>query len=117
MLKIIFFLDNSFPMIYSLSSNGEKKIALRFSEFEGTDTIHLMSKKVNWIWVDCFSKLPITRKNYKLFKKLKYKLCLVSPELQGQIEKLEKYKLFLKKENIKFDMICSNRINISKWLS
>ena len=74
-----FFLDCSFPMINLLSSKGEKNIALRFSELEGLDSIRLMSQKVNWIWIDCFTKLPITPKNYKIFKSLNYKLCLVSP--------------------------------------
>ena len=29
-----FFLDSSFPMIYQLSEEGEKNIAVRYSEFE-----------------------------------------------------------------------------------
>ena len=37
-----FFLDSSFPMINSLCSKGEKNITLRFSEFEGIDTIELI---------------------------------------------------------------------------
>jgi hypothetical protein len=67
-VKSYFFLDCSFPMINFLSSKGERNIALRFSEFEGVDTISLMSKKIDWIWVDCFSRLPITAQNYKLIK-------------------------------------------------
>ena len=42
-----------------------------------------MKNKVNWVWVDCFSKFPINTKNFKLLKSMGYKLCLVSPELQG----------------------------------
>src|SRR6056300_1223224 len=83
-----FFLDSSFPMINSLSSKGEKNIALRFSEYEGIDTIRYMARRVNWVWVDCFSKLPITSNNYKILKDLKLKLCLVSPELQNQDSKV-----------------------------
>ena len=52
-------------MIYLLSKDCEQNIALRFSEFEGIDTILNMSDKVKWVWVDCFSKLPITQENYK----------------------------------------------------
>jgi len=114
-IKNYFFLDNSFPMINLLSSKGEKKIAIRFSEFEGIDTIRSMSQKVCWIWVDCFSKLPITFKSYKIFKKYKYKLCLVSPDLQNQSEKLEKYKLYIKNEGISFDLICTKLHNIKRW--
>ena len=115
-VKSYFFLDCSFPMINFLSSKGEKNIALRFSEFEGMDTIRFMSQKVNWIWIDCFSKLPVVPENYKTLKILNYKLCLVSPELQNQDLKLELYKNYLKKENIVLDVICAKLHNIARWM-
>tara|TARA_B110000858_G_scaffold97799_1_gene112519 strand:+ start:105 stop:419 length:315 start_codon:yes stop_codon:yes gene_type:complete len=102
-------------MINSLSLNGEKNIALRFSELEGLDTICSMTKKVHWVWVDCFSKLPITKESYKLLKDKKFKICLVSPELQNQEHKLETYKKYLKEEGIFFDAICTKIYNIEKW--
>lgn len=114
-IKKYFFLDSSFPMIYLLSKSGEKNIALRFSEFEGIDTILNMKNKVDWIWVDCFTTLPITSENYQLLKEAGFKFCLVSPELQGQNEKLEVYKEYLKNEKIVFDAICSKVYNIEKW--
>lgn len=111
-----FFLDSSFPMIYLLSKNGERNIALRFSEFEGIDTILTMAGKVEWVWVDCFTKLPIIAENYKLLKENGFKFCLVSPELQGQSEKLEIYKQYLADEQITFDAICTKVYNVEKWL-
>lgn len=112
-----FFLDSSFPMINVLSSNGEKNIALRFSEFEGSDTILSMYKKIKWIWVDCFTKLPITIEKYKIFKEHNYNLCLVSPELQNQDHKIETYKQYIQNEGIKFDSICTKYKNINRWNS
>jgi hypothetical protein len=114
-IKKYFFLDSSFPMIYLLSKSGEKNIALRFSEFEGIDTILNMKNKVDWIWVDCFTKLPITSKNYQLLKDAGFKFCLVSPELQSQVEKLEEYKIYLDDNKIVFDMICTKVFNIENW--
>lgn len=114
-IKNYFFLDSSFPMINSLCLNGEKNIALRFSEFEGIDTILLMSNKIKWIWVDCFSKLPMDAEKYKIFKEHNYNLCLVSPELQHQDDKIELYKQYIYKEGIKFDSICTKYKNISRW--
>jgi len=116
-IKNYFFLDCSFPMINLLSSKNEKKIALRFSEFESIQTIILMSGKANFVWVDCFSKLPINFNNYKLLKKHKFKLCLVSPELQNQSSKISKYKEFINKESIQFDFICTKIFNMKNWLS
>ncbi len=114
-IKKYFFLDSSFPMIYLLSKSGEKNIALRFSEFEGIDTILNMKGKVEWIWVDCFTKLPITSQNYKLLKEHGFKFCLVSPELQAQNEKLDSYKQYLQDESIAFDAICTKVYNIQNW--
>lgn len=115
-LKNYFFLDSSFPMINLLSSKGEKNIALRFSEFEGIDTALITHQRIKWIWVDCFTKLPITFQTYKLLKDYNYKLCLVSPELQNQDLKLELYKNYLKKEGIIFDAICTKLQNVPRWI-
>ncbi len=110
-----FFLDSSFPMIYLLSNNGEKNIALRFSELEGLDTIRNMAGKVDWVWVDCFSKLPINNENYKELKALGFKLCLVSPELQGRDGDIEEYKKYLENEGVVFDAICTKYYNVERW--
>lgn len=107
-----FFLDSSFPMINNLIKINENNIALRFSELEDIN----LKIKAKWIWVDCFTKLPINKKNYKIFKDNGYKLCLVSPELQKQESKIKEYKEYLKKENIIFDAICTKIYNIDKWI-
>lgn len=110
-----FFLDSSFPMIYLLSEMGVKNIALRFSEYEGMDTVLSMKGKVNWVWVDCFTKLPITKKTFSTLINAGFKLCLVSPELQGRSEDIQFYKQFLKDNSIMPDAICTKSTNISKW--
>jgi hypothetical protein len=109
-----FFLDSSFPMIYSLSKDGEKDIALRFSEFEGLDTILNMKDKVDWIWVDCFTRLALTNLEANLLKQAKFKLCLVSPELQGYNPECEIPKMWnvLVERNIFIDAICTKRPDI-----
>lgn len=111
-----FFLDSTFPMIKLLSDQNEKNIALRFSEYEGIDTLKVMQGKVDWVWVDCFTKLPLDNKTYNEIKNMGYKLCLVSPELQGQSEKIEQYAKQIKDEGIVFDAICTKEYNIEKWM-
>ena len=110
-----FFLDSSFPMIYKLSTEGIKNIAIRFSEIEGLDTILAMKDKINWIWIDCFTKNPLNKETYKILKAAGYKLCFVSPELQNQSDKIEEYKNYFIKNNIILDMICTKHYNIDKW--
>ena len=114
-IKKYFFLDSSFPMIVSLVKKGEKNIALRFSEYEGADTILAMRGKVKWIWVDCFTKFSLDPQNYRTFKKAGFKLCLVSPELQGRPSDITKYKIYLKKKKIAVDAICTKYANVPLW--
>lgn len=114
-VKQYFFLDCSFPMIYSLSKNGEKNIALRYSEFEGLDTILNMSSKINWVWVDCFSRIPLDNKTFQILKNNGFKLCFVSPELQGQSKKIDEYIQYLERNDIKFDAVCTKLSNVKKW--
>jgi len=110
-----FFLDSSFPMIKRLIDLGERKVALRFSEYEGLETIRNMSGKVDWVWVDCFTKLPINQDNYRLLKDLGYKLCLVSPDLQGRPDDIAAYRAYLSENNIIFDAVCVKQPNINAW--
>lgn len=110
-----FFLDSSFPMIHLLATRGEKNIALRYSEFEGLDTLKSMKGKVNWVWVDCFTKLPVDNNVYKQLKEMGYRLCLVSPELQGRPEDIDRYKKYIEDESIIFDAICTKIYNVEKW--
>lgn len=106
-IKKYFLLDSSFPMIFKLSNEGEKNIALRFSEYEGLDTILNMKEKIDWIWIDCFTKNPLNKTVYNKIKDAGFKICFVSPELQNQPEKIKEYKNYFEKENIHLDMICT----------
>tara|TARA_R110000796_G_scaffold77799_6_gene173829 strand:- start:5942 stop:6532 length:591 start_codon:yes stop_codon:yes gene_type:complete len=111
-----FFLDSSFPMIHTLVNTGERNIALRYSEYEGIDTIQRMQGKVDWVWIDCFTKLPIDHSLFLQFKKMGYSLCLVSPELQGRDIDIENYKAYLASQEIFFDAICTKHYNVSRWV-
>jgi len=112
-VKDYFFLDCSFPMIYLLSEQGEKNIALRFSEFEGLNTIMKMKGRVKWVWVDCFTKLPLTRETYRSLS-ANFEICIVSPELQERsVKEIEQYKNLLKPFAV--DAICTKRVEL--WLA
>jgi len=112
-----FFLDSSFPMIYALSRQGETRLALRFSELEGTDAILAMKGKAEWVWVDCFTRLPIDATSYSLIRENGFKLCLVSPELQGREDDIIPYRESIHGMGIELDAVCTKRHNIPKWTS
>lgn len=114
-IKRYFFLDSTFPMIKLLSDMGERSVAVRFSEYEGMDTVRTMGGKIDWVWVDTFTSLPIDKTLFNEMKELGYKLCLVSPELQGQPDKIDAYKKRIADMGIEFDAICTKSYNIEKW--
>ncbi len=114
-IREYFFLDSSFPMIWLLSQQGCRDLAIRYSEYEGMDTIRAMGGKADWVWVDSFRKLTLDREQYRELKHLGYRLCLVSPELQGRDEDIERYIAYLKEQEISFDAICTKLYNIERW--
>lgn len=116
-LEEYFFLDSSFPMLKKLSDEGERNLAIRFSELESLDTVIKMAGRASWVWVDCFSSFPLDRQTYDLFKSLGYKICIVSPELQGQDEKIEIYGKYMLEKNIFPDAVCSKAYNFNRWCS
>ena len=110
-----FFLDSSFPMIYKLLKITDK-IAIRFSEFESLESVLTMKNKIQWVWVDCFTKFPLNKEIYDLIKKEQKKICIVSPELQKQPEKIKIYRDYIIQNNIIPDMICTKDHNIYQWI-
>ena len=77
-----FFLDLSLPFLIKTMKQGVSKIAVRLSEYEPIEFVRKFKGKVEWIWVDYFTKLPLSQDDYKELKE-NFKLCLVPPELQG----------------------------------
>ena len=104
-----FFLDSSFPMIMKLTKElEEKKVAIRYSEYEEIETPLRMAGKADWVWVDTFTRNPMSSHDWALLKKNGYKICFVSPELQGQPEKKGTYLNELEKAGIELDAICTD---------
>lgn len=109
--KIInyFFLDQSFPFIFKYYQFCNKRSAIRLSEFESITNCKLAQNLCDWVWVDCFNKFILTKSQELKLRQMKYKICIVSPELQGRFERTEivkiKEKINLKK--IKIDAVCT----------
>ena len=64
------------------------------------------------IWVDCFIKFPLNKENYELIKNENKQICIVSPELQKQPEKIIEYRNYIIFNNIIPVMICCKSYNI-----
>jgi hypothetical protein len=79
-----FFLDQSFPFLVKWANAGERRCAARVSEYESVDAALSLAGKIDWVWVDCFTRFPLPREDAMRLHKAGFKLCLVSPELQGR---------------------------------
>ena len=115
-IKNYFFLDQSFPFLVKSARQGQKKSALRISEYESIKTVKNLAHHVNWVWIDYFTKFPMDPSEVNELKQLDFKLCMVSPELQGYDPKIEISKLahLFNSSQIQVDAICTKRPDLWK---
>ena len=90
-VKNWFFLGLSMPYFITYTKHAAScdiagfsidNLAVYFSEYEPMEYALAFAGKAKWIWIDCFTYLPIDKKIYMKLKKAGFKICLVSPELQ-----------------------------------
>lgn len=114
-----FFLDQSFPFLIKWSKAGERRCAVRVSEFESIETALTLAGKVEWVWVDCFTHFPLSHEDAKRLQDAGFKLCLVSPELQGRDAETEIPNLakLLSDRNIVAEAVCTKRPDLWETLA
>ena len=88
-----FFLDMSMPFFvkYALYAKNNdilgfspENLCARFSDYEPLEYALSFSSMIGWIWVDTFASFPLDLGAYEKIDSKNLKICLVSPELQGQ---------------------------------
>jgi hypothetical protein len=106
-----FFLDQSFPFLVKWSRAGERRCAVRVSEFESIETAMTLAGKVDWVWVDCFTQFPLSGADAQRLQRAGFRLCLVSPELQGRPADTEIPALarLLAERGIRPEAVCTKR--------
>ena len=112
-----FLLDVSIPFIVKLHKKLNKKIAVRVSDLEDITTAKNFKNMLRWAWLDFF-KIKKIRLNYlRNLKKLNYKTCYVSHELQKRkANKRElNYLKSIERNNFGLDMIIVKKKNLDKW--
>ena len=104
-----FFLDQSFPFLVRTARRGERRCAVRVSEFESVDTALSLAGLIDWVWVDCFTRFPLSGHDARRLQAAAFRLCLVSPELQGRIDPAEVTALrdLLRARGIDADAVCT----------
>lgn len=116
-LSDYFFLDQSFPFLVKWSRMGERRCAVRVSEFESVDTALALAGAIDWVWVDCFTRFPLTRAAADSLRQAGLRLCLVSPELQGRPAdpEIAAMRAQLASMGITADAVCTKRPDL--WLA
>jgi hypothetical protein len=106
-----FFLDQSFPFLIKWANLGLRKSAVRFSEYEPIELALNLKGKIDWVWVDCFTHCPLDKNTYSQLKNANFKICLVSPELQGRSDEAEIIKIHqnFRSNDIVVDAICTKK--------
>jgi hypothetical protein len=81
-LSRYFLLDVEFPYLYRASRAGERAIAVRYSEDEPIEFVERYRTRVDWVWIDTLTRLPLDGRTTASFGSLK--TCLVCPERWGR---------------------------------
>jgi len=79
-IRDYFLLDVTFPFLVRYASMGFRNLAVRFSEYEDMQTCLNLAGKVNWVFVDNFTRLPVEGGAFGRLAQ-HFRLCVVSPEL------------------------------------
>lgn len=102
-----FFLDQSFPFLIKTARLGERRCAVRVSEYESLQTALHLSGDIDWVWVDQFNGTWFTSQDLACLRTAGFKLCAVSPELQGRPHDLDAFITASTQGQWQWDAICT----------
>ena len=94
-VKRFFLLDVEFPYLYRASRAGERRIAMRYSEDEAIETVLNYRDKVNWVWIDTNTRLPLDATTVTALEG--FQTCLVCPERWGRPQDIPAYAAEMKR--------------------
>lgn len=117
-IRQFFILDCGIPELVKLAvRGGERRFAVRFSEYESLASVEALAPYVDWVWVDCFTRLPLTYDTYWALRWMNLRLCLVSPDLQGRAEDIPAHIRQLKDGVMPMDAVCAKHSTRGVWRS
>lgn len=113
-IERFFFLDQSFPFLMRTARSGERRCAVRYSEYEAVGTALAVAPMIDWVWVDLFTATPPDAPALLAMKAAGLRLCLVSPELQGRDPEAEVAGLrtHVQGHGIALDAVCTKRADL-----
>jgi len=110
-----FLLDVEFPYLYRAARKGERAIAVRYSEDECIETVLKYKGRVDWVWIDTISKLPL---DPTVVEQLRgFKTCLVCPERWGRPQDIPGYRKQLAKLGLQIGAVMTAEAHVAAWLA
>lgn len=110
-----FLLDVEFPYLYRAARKGERAIAVRYSEDECIETVLKYKGRVDWVWIDTISRLPL---DATVVEQLRgFKTCLVCPERWGRPQDIPAYRKQLAELGLKIDAVMTAEAHVPAWLA
>lgn len=100
-----FMLDLSVPAAVKLARRGETRMAVRYSEMEPAAGVLAWKGRAAWVWVDCFEAFPTEPEAWRAISDA-FKICLVSPELQGHTGDAWQ-RIHDSVQDLRFDAVCT----------
>ena len=116
-IKNFFFHDQSFSTL--LKNMKKMRVSIRYSEYEDLKKTKFLFKNIKWVWIDHFKKFELKNNFYRLLKKYKVNICIVSPELINlkDVKKIKYLAKYLKKREILIDAVCTKKPNLWNKIS
>ena len=116
-IEDFFFLDQSFPFLMKTIAAGEHRTSVRVSEIESLETALALRGRVEWVWVDCFSRFALDNAGWHRLKDAGFKLCVVSPELVGRAPDAEivHWRSMFARWGVEPDAVCTKLSAVSWW--
>lgn len=109
-----FLLDVEMPYMIKATMRNEKKIAIRFSEFEPIENASFFKNKLDWIWVDTITKIPINKVNFNIVNQ--YNICVVCPSLWNRVSEISNVKQDLESYNFQNIKVITKMNHVNKWV-
>lgn len=88
-VREFFLLDVEFPYLYRAARTGERAIAVRYSEDESIDLAERYRTRVDWVWIDTNTRLPLDPDTVR--RLTGFRTCLVCPERWGRPHDIPDY--------------------------
>ncbi|ATC64731.1 hypothetical protein CMV30_12595 [Nibricoccus aquaticus] len=114
-IKRFFLLDVEFPYIYRASRAGERRIAMRYSEDEAIETVLNYHTKIDWVWIDSNTRLPLDHKTVAALQG--FSTCLVCPERWGRPADIPAYAAQMRKLSFQPSAVMTALSHATTWMN